>query len=395
MLQGRMKDLLKLAESPRRTIVGLMSGTSVDGIDAAVVDIEGCGFDTKVKLRSFHTMPYSQELENRILEAFEGSAEELCELNFLLGEAFAEASLQAMQAAGLKPSEVDAIASPGQTIFHVDRRAEGVSSTLELGESAVIAERCGCIVVSDFRTRDIAAGGSGAPLVPYVDNILFAKAAKRCALQNIGGISNLTVPGFGEQALIAFDTGPGNVIINEIVKELQDDDYAYDKDGRFSSLGKVDEPLLAELMTHPYLRLAPPKSTGRELFGVEFCRGLVEDYDPYAMIDLLATVVAFTARSIHDAYERFVLPHCKLERVIVSGGGAHNRTLMRFLKDGLGTRDIEVLRWDEVPGLGFSGDAKEAVAFAILANETLSGRCSNVPAATGADHPVIQGKITL
>lgn len=397
MIGKKLQRLIDVAQKPSRKIVGLMSGTSVDGIDAVLVEISGSYTNTKIETIDFLTLPFEQELKDQIHDAFEGDAGFLCELNFVLGEAFSNAAIQVVEKAGLRMSEIDAIASPGQTIFHIDPTQGGVPSTLQLGESSVIAERSGCLVVSDFRTRDIAAGGSGAPLVPYVDFILFSQDKEYLALQNIGGIANVTVlpPRDRPQDLVAFDTGPGNMIIDEIVKELRDDDEALDEGGRFSALGNVDEKLLAKLMDGPYFKVEPPKSTGRELFGIEFCRQLVENYDPKRMIDLLSTVVQFTATSIFQAYDQFILPKYPLEKVIVSGGGVHNKTLMSKLRSLFQSRDIDVLTWNDLPNLGFSGDAKEAVAFAVLANETLQGKESGCPAATGAGHSVVQGKITL
>jgi anhydro-N-acetylmuramic acid kinase len=374
-----------------------MSGTSVDGIDAVLCEISGSYTETKIQTLDFLTLPFDEGLRDNIHQAFEGDAGMLCELNFILGEAFAKAAINVVEKSGLKMTEIDAIASPGQTIFHIDPTQGGVPSTLQLGEASVIAERTGALVVSDFRTRDVAAGGSGAPLVPYVDFILFSQDKDFLALQNIGGIANVTVlpPRHRPQDLVAFDTGPGNMIIDEIVKELRDDDQAVDEGGRFSALGRVDEGLLATLMDSPYFRVEPPKSTGREMFGIEFCRALVEKYDPDRMIDLLATVVQFTASSIFHAYDHFILPKRELHQVIVSGGGMHNKTLMSKLSTLFAQRDVEVLTWSDLPDVGFSGDAKEAVAFAVLANETLQGCPSGCPAATGARYPVVQGKIVL
>lgn len=396
-----IRRLIEVAEKPTRTIVGLMSGTSVDGIDAVLVRVSGQFTNTRVETLKFITVPFTEVVKEQIHDAFEGDPAQLCELNFVLGEAFADAAIKVVRQAGLRLSEVDAIASPGQTVYHIDPTQGGVSSTLQIGESSIIAERTGCIVVSDFRTRDVAAGGSGAPLVPYVDFALFSRNHDSFALQNIGGIANVTFvpPSDNPHGLVAFDTGPGNMIIDEVVKELRDDDHAFDEDGRFSALGNIDQELLKELMSHPYFRLEPPKSTGREMFGQEFCRHLIDNYDPARTLDLLATVVRFTAESIFSAYERFLLPKHSVHRVIVSGGGCHNKTLMKHLKELFAARHIPVLTWDELPNVGidvgFTGDAKEAVAFAVLANETLQGHPSGCPAATGALKSVIQGKITL
>ncbi len=386
-----------IAKKPTRRIVGLMSGTSVDGVDAALCEVSGSYTDTKVKLLAFECLPLEPAVRERIHAAFAGSVQQLCETNFVLGEVFARAAQLACDKAGLPLSELDLVASHGQTVYHIDRSQGGVPSTLQLGEGSVIAERTGAIVVSDFRTRDVAAGGAGAPLVPYVDFCLFARAGQARALQNIGGIANVTVvPGPDEpERVMAFDTGPGNMVIDEVCRELREDENAFDEDGKFSALGEVDRELLARLLAHPYLDLAPPKTTGREVFGVEYSHQLIEEYDPYKLIDLLATAAHFTAESIVRAYRRWVMPRGKLSEVIVSGGGARNTTVIRTMRELLKEDGVPVRTFDELEGVGFPGKAKEAVAFAILANETVQGYASNLPAATGARRPVVLGKISL
>jgi anhydro-N-acetylmuramic acid kinase len=386
-----------VARKPVRRIVGLMSGTSVDGVDAALVEVEGSYTQTRVRLLAFETVPLERSVRERIHACFSGSVRDLCETNFVLGEVFAEAALAVVRRANLPLEELDVVASHGQTVYHLDRSQGGVPSTLQIGEASVIAERTGALVVSDFRTRDVAAGGAGAPLVPYVDFCLFAREGVVRALQNIGGIANVTVvPGPDHpERVLAFDTGPGNMVLDEVARALQEDDGAYDKDGQFSALGEVDAPLLARLLQHPYFELEPPKTTGRELFGVEYSRALIEEYDPYRLIDLMATVARFTAETIVRAYRRFVIPRSALREVIVSGGGAHNKTLMLALSEMLREDGVSVKSLDDVPGVGFPGKAKEAVAFAILANETIQGLPSNLPAATGARRPVVLGKISL
>lgn len=390
----RLEELCRIARLERRTIVGLMSGTSLDGVDAALCRVSGSGRDTRVVCEAFETYPLPADVRGRVLDALEGApAEELCQLGFLLGEVFADAALGVATQAGLPIEAVDVVASHGQTIWHVDRTQGGVPSTLQLGEGAVIAARTGRVVVCDFRPADIAAGGRGAPLVAYVDRCLCAPPGRSVALQNVGGMANVTVvPADPEAPVLAFDTGPGNVLIDEVCRELTEDDEAFDRDGAFSRLGEVDPELLSELLAHDYLGHAPPKTTGREVFGVPFAQGLVARYDRERLIDLLATVVRFVATSIADAYRRFVLPRSGLDEVVVSGGGARNRTLMAALGEelpGLPVRTFDTLE------LGFGSEAKEAVAFAVLANETIQGRPSNEPAATGADRPAVLGKIVL
>ncbi|MCO5168053.1 MAG: anhydro-N-acetylmuramic acid kinase [Planctomycetes bacterium] len=392
---SRIDELAAIARKETRTIVGLMSGTSLDGVDAALVEVSGSGPSTRVALVAFETLPFPPGVRERIEDALEGTVRDACELNFELGEVFADAVRAVAARAGVALEAVDLVASHGQTVFHVDRTM-GRPSTLQVGEPAVIAERTGRIVVADFRTRDIAAGGGGAPLVAYVDHCLLARPGRTVLLQNIGGIANVTVVTPEPERVLAFDTGPGNVLIDEVCRELTGDEAAFDQGGALSALGEPDERLLAELLAHEYLRLAPPKTTGRELFGAEFAQRLVDAYDRDRLIDLLTTLVHFTARSIARAYREHVLPGLtpRPEEVVVSGGGVHNLTLMRVLTEDLARDGLVVRSFDDL-GLGFSAKAKEAVAFAILANETVQGRPSNLPAATGARRAVIQGKLVL
>lgn len=391
---GRLEAV---ARKPVRRIVGLMSGTSVDGVDAALCEVSGSYTESKVKLLAFECLPLAPSVRERIHAAFAGNVQQLCETNFVLGEVFAEAALAACKKAGLPREELDLVASHGQTVYHIDRSQGGVPSTLQLGEGSVIAERTGAIVVSDFRTRDVAAGGAGAPLVPYVDFCLFARPGEARALQNIGGIANVTVvPGPDEpERVLAFDTGPGNMVIDEVCRELREDENAFDEDGKFSALGEVDRDLLARLLAHPYLDLPPPKTTGREVFGVEYSRHLIEEYDPFKLIDLLATAAQLTAESIVRAYRRWVIPRYRLSEVIVSGGGARNATVLGAMREMLAEDKVPVRTFDDLEGIGFPGKAKEAVAFAVLANETIQGFPSNLPTATGARRPVVLGKISL
>ena len=386
-----MRRLISVYEKNVRRVVGLMSGTSVDGIDAALVEIEGAGMGSGVQLLAFRTYPFPADMRDRIHAAFgPGGTKEICELNFLLGEAFAQAVLRIIAEAGLKPKDVDLVGSPGQTIYHIPRSAQGVNSTLQIGEAAVIAERTGIPVVCDFRTRDIAAGGDGAPLVPYADYVLFNEVGRCRALQNIGGIANVTVlPGTLDE-VFAFDTGPGNMVIDHVARAVAADERAFDEDGKLSALGRVDGRLLEKLLGHPYLTLPPPKSTGRELFGRAYGEELVKAHDPLGMLDLLATVVALTADSIWHAYRDFILPRYKVDELIVSGGGVHNATLMARLRDVFAPARIPVRALED---LGLNSDAKEAIAFAILANETIAGNPGNVPSATGALRPAVLGKI--
>lgn len=390
-----VEELLRVARAERRTIVGLMSGTSLDGIDAALVDVAGTGRGTRVRLRAFDTFPFPEGVRARILDTLRGSVRDVCEVNALLGDVFADAAARVCALGGVGLDAVDVIASHGQTVWHVDR-STGTPSTLQIGDGAVIAERTGRTVVCDFRTRDIAAGGAGAPLVAYVDHALVARDGEAVLLQNIGGMANVTVVTPDARDVVAFDTGPGNVLIDEACRALTMDEDAFDEGGALSALGEVDEPLLARLLAHEFFRLPPPKTTGRELFGADFARGLIEAFDHDRLVDLVTTLVHLTARSIGQAVREHVLPRLAVpaRELVVSGGGVHNRTLMAALAADVAGDGLVVRSFDDL-GLGFSADAKEAVAFAVLANETVQGRPSNLPAATGARRPVVLGKLVL
>jgi len=377
-------------------IVGLMSGTSADGIDAVVAKISGSGRGLKARLVAHSHQPFSPKLREQILRVcLHGSVAEICELNFLLGEHFARAALAVIRKAKLKPRDITAIGSHGQTIHHLPNAKN--PSTLQIGEPAVITERTGITTIADFRVRDMAAGGQGAPLVPYADWVLFADAKRPRIVQNIGGIGNLTfLPPRAElKDIIAFDTGPGNMVIDAVVTKLSRGKKTFDLNGQWAARGKASEKLLAGCMTHPFIRRTPPKTTGREEFGEPFVLWFLSKAKRMRLADAdaVATATAFTAASIADAYERFVFPKLTPKSVlklqtILGGGGAKNSTLRKMLGERLGVG--EVLTHDD---FGIPDSAKEALAFAILAHETLRGRPSNVPSATGARRLVVLGKI--
>jgi anhydro-N-acetylmuramic acid kinase len=373
--------------------VGLMSGTSLDGIDAALVEIHGNYTDTSLRLINFINMEMPADIKNEINAACsldESSSELICSLNFKLGYLFSKAAKEVCKSYGFPLEKLDFIASHGQTIFHIPRAHENmVSSTLQIGEPSVIAYETNTTVVSNFRVMDMAAGGQGAPLVPYSDFILYGSRDKNIALQNIGGIGNVTVIPSTRNIddVFAFDTGPGNMIIDDICQKLFG--VKYDDKGSIARKGKVDEAMLKELLNHPFIMQAPPKSTGREEFGVQFTNMLLSNFSGLRKEDILATVTAFTARSIAENYKRFVLQRVSLDEVILSGGGAYNNFLVEQIREEL--RGLKVLIQED---LGYSSDAKEAIAFAVLGNETLNNNFSNVPSATGAKRKVILGNIT-
>ena len=374
-------------------MAGLMSGTSADGVDAAIVDVSRRG----AKVLAFDTFAYAPALRRAVLDlcrAKTARAGDICHLNFVLGEVFAAALIRLAGKEGIALDSIDLIGSHGQTICHLPRARRfarrKIRSTLQIAEASVIAERTGITTVADFRPRDIAAGGEGAPLVPYADHVLFAHKRLSRAIQNIGGIANVTYlpAGCGVGDIVAFDTGPGNMIIDRVAALASRGRRNYDRNGRLAARGRVNESLLDGLMKHTYLLRRPPKSAGREEFGWDFADTLYRRARRKGISprDAVATVTAFTASSIAEAYRRF-LPG-PVEEVILCGGGARNRTLVRMLQQRLQAAKVKMS--DE---FGISADAKEAVSFAILAAATIRGVANNVPAATGAGRPVVLGKI--
>lgn len=393
-----MNELFKIAKKRTKRVVGLMAGTSLDGITAAVVQVTGCGTETKIVLLEHATFPYDPEIRRAILSAStpkSGTVDHVSEMNFVIGELLADAARKITQHAGLKMTEVDLIGSHGQTVYHCpleSRTLWGTPSSLQIGEPSVIAERTGVTTIADFRMRDIAAGGEGAPLVPYVDFILLRSSDKSRVVLNIGGIANLTVlpRDCAVDDVFAFDTGPGNMLIDAVVKEVTHGAQEFDREGGMAAAGVVDTALVNELLTHEYFRTEPPKSTGRELFGSKFLTLFLERATSRGLSgnDLVSTATALTPYSVYDACSRFVFPKVEIDELIISGGGSKNETLVRTMRDCF--RPIPVTYSDDY---GVSSMAKEAIAFAILANETVCGGPSNIPGATGAKRRVILGKI--
>jgi anhydro-N-acetylmuramic acid kinase len=369
-----------------RLCVGLISGTSVDAVEAVLCRIESTGPEVCLTLLAHVSRPFPPELVQRVLAAQD--ARSLCELNFTLGERFAEAALEVMARAGVRPEEVDVIGSHGQTMAHLPPSLSDVPSTLQLGEASVIAERTGVPVVSDFRTRDMAAGGQGAPLVPYLDWVMFRAPGVTRALQNIGGIANVSVVGERLEDTLAFDTGPGNMVLDGLARRMTGGRLQCDLDGSLSRQGQVIPRLLEELLTHPFLDLPPPRSAGREGFGEALVERLWKRYGSRPH-DLMATALAFTVEATALAYERWVLPRFALEAVYVSGGGSRNPVMMERFAARLAPLPVRPL-----DVLGLPEAAKEAVCFALLASEHLSGTPTNVPSATGARRRVVLGKLS-
>jgi anhydro-N-acetylmuramic acid kinase len=375
--------------------VGLMSGTSVDGVDAALVSIEGSGTDTKVELVHYSTTPFPPLVKKKIFDVMsvtESSTPLLSSLHFELGDVYADAVLRVCTEAGIPVEELSFIGSHGQTVYHQPfHTEESVPSTLQIGEPSVIAYRTNTRVVSNFRSMDMAAGGEGAPLVPYTEFLLYRKKDKGRLLQNIGGIGNVTVlpKGCSLQEVFAFDTGPGNMVIDGLCERLFG--LSFDENGEIAAKGTVHKDIAQKWMEweKDFFLKEPPKSTGRELFGEVFVNRILEEFGDLSKEDLIATATYFTALSISDAYEKFVLPKHPINEVIIGGGGSYNGTLLRMMRELLPQLDIHIQE-----DIGYSSDAKEAIAFALLANETLNGNPGNVPGATGANKPVILGSIT-
>ncbi|MHC4548895.1 MAG: anhydro-N-acetylmuramic acid kinase [Planctomycetota bacterium] len=384
-----MKRLLELVEKDPKLVLGLMSGTSADGVDAALVRVHGHGLQSGIAVVAHRTVAYPDRLRDAILGLGAGLVSDLCRLNFVVGEKFAEAAKDLLREAGVDRQQVDLVGSHGQTVYHVPRRPGEVASTLQIGEADVIAERLGVPVVSDFRTRDIAAGGEGAPLSAYVDFLLFRREGPPRALLNLGGIANVTVVREDIEDVFAFDTGPANMPLDATVRILTQGKEHFDPDGAMAAQGRVDENLLHKLLEHPYLNRPLPKTTGREAFGTDFVLPLLRAKGNNRGVDILATLTAFTAHAVRRAFTDFIEPRARVPEIIVSGGGVHNLTLMSHLRR-LFTREKVI----SLAELGFDPDVKEAVIFAVLASETVHGIPDNVPGATGARWPTVLGKIS-
>lgn len=391
----------ELTNKPSRLIIGLMSGTSLDGVDAAIVRVEGKGLQTKVELVGYTAVPYDDKLREKLKELCSvdySDVSKVCGMNFYMADVLAEAAVRAAAEAGLPMDEIDLISSHGQTVWHIPVADEQdwslVRSTLQIGDISVIAKRTGKPVIGDYRTADMAVGGQGAPLVPYADFILFRDEATGRIVQNIGGIGNCAgIPAGGQpEQVIAFDTGPGNMLIDQAVHTLSGGEKSYDAGGEWAAQGTADAAIVAEMMSHPYFAMQPPKTTGRELFGKAYAQQWMERMSRQGLLDadIVATFTAFTAHSIAQSYREFVLPACPASEVIVSGGGAHNRTLLAMLAGLLPGMSVTTS-----DALGISSDAKEAVAFAVFANNFLFGIPNNLPSATGAPVQTIMGKLAL
>jgi anhydro-N-acetylmuramic acid kinase len=382
-------------------LVGLMSGTSLDGIDAAIVRIHGSGLEASVELLHYYSKPYEPELRQRLRDLCseeKSNSAAVCSMNAYLGYQFGAAVLEAVADAGMQIDEVDLVSSHGQTIWHQPVPEQGdpyaVASTLQIGDISVIAKHTGKLTVGDFRPADMAVGGQGAPFAPYGDLILFRHPQRGRLLQNIGGIGNCSaLPAGADPAdVLAFDTGPGNMIMDAVAHMLSEGQLSYDDSGKWAARGNPDQVLLGEMMEHPYFHMEPPKSTGREVFGHNYAVSFLEQARLRKLSDedVMATATAFTARTIADSYVRYVFPRYKIDEVIVTGGGAHNKTLLSMLSELLPEQKVMTSK-----ALGLDDDAKEAVIFALLGNDFMLGVPNNLPAATGADRSTVMGKLAL
>jgi anhydro-N-acetylmuramic acid kinase len=393
-----MKQMMARARAMR--VLGMMSGTSADGIDVALVKISGAPLGIIAKFEGHHHVRFPAVVRAAILRLANGattSTAEISQLNFLLGEAFARAAIEACKSWRVPMRQISLIGSHGQTIFHqgVPARflgARRVASTLQIGEPSIIAERTGVTTIADFRPADMAAGGGGAPLVPFVDYLLYRHQRLGRVALNIGGIANVTVipAGAGSEDVFAFDTGPGNMILDAIVESVTRGRKGYDRDAKIAVSGRTIPALLEHLMRETYLRQKPPKTAGREQFGRAYAEkllALAKSARPRPA-DLVRTATVFTSLSIADAFHRFILPRARVDELIVAGGGVRNPLMMAQLAAAL--PEIRIVPASD---FGIPTDAKEAFAFAVLAYESYQGRTNNLPSATGARHATVMGKL--
>ena len=378
-------------------VAGIMSGTSADGIDVAIVRLMGRGFHTRLRLIEHRHFSYPAPVRRAVLAAMNAqriSVAELSRLNFLLGELYADAALKTARDARIK---LDLIGCHGQTLYHQGAAepylGHKLATTWQTGEGAIVAARTGVPVVSDLRVADMAAGGQGAPLVPYLDYLLYRHARRGRIVQNIGGIGNLSaIPaGAKPEAVVAFDTGPGNMVIDAVTEQLFH--KSYDRDGKIAAEGKVLDEVVREVLRAPYFRKSPPKTAGREQYGREFVRWFVARCKKGGRVrgeDIVATATALTAQSIATAV-KMVARGTSFQDYVVSGGGARNKTLMKMIATELAPFRMKITTTDQH---GLPSEAKEAAAFAVMAYQTWHREPSNVPSATGAKRAAVLGKIS-
>ncbi|MBF0276268.1 MAG: anhydro-N-acetylmuramic acid kinase [SAR324 cluster bacterium] len=398
--QNSISRLFNITRRTKRRILGLMSGTSLDGVDLALTSISSVNQCLVPELERFTTFPFPKALKERIQEQMQpdlSSVDQICALHVELGKFLGRSIAAILKEWDEDPRAIDCIASHGQTLYHFphgrDWEGNRQHSTFQIGDADQIAVQTGIITIADFRMKDIAAGGAGAPLIPYVDYLLFRQSGKPRVLHNLGGISNLTfLPDSNDpQKVIAFDTGPANVLINLAVEQLIDPQLQFDAGGEIAAKGRTDPQLLEELLKHPFFTESPPKSTGREVFGKHYFQEIWETAQNRQMCaeDVVATLTSFTAHSIRHAYENF-LPNDPRTEVYFSGGGIHNNFLMQLIQSLLPHLDIRFSS-----ELGINADAREAISFAVLAYELLSGNPVTLPGITGTQEATALGKISL
>lgn len=394
-----IKNFITTSRKKSKNVIGLMSGTSVDGVDVVLVRLTGNGINTKINQIGFLTYPFPKKMREMILcnaETNGGNVTEICKLNFMISRVYVNAIKSLCRKIKFPLNKIDLIGSHGQTVHHLPKKEKmfgyGTSSTLQIGDPSVIAKLTGVLTIGDFRVGDVALGGEGAPLVPYFDYIIFHSKKVNRALLNIGGISNFTILNKKSKVdeILAFDTGPGNMLIDYLTKRYFDKDY--DKDGRFARKGKLNSNLFEFLKKNDnFIERKPPKSTGREYYGKDFLNKIADKFIMLPNEDVIRTAAMFTAYAVYKNYQKFIAKKTKIDELIVSGGGARNPVIMEYLKKYFG-RTIEV---KNIESLGISSDAKEAICFAVLANETISGNAANIPCVTGASRKTILGKICL
>jgi len=369
--------------------IGLMSGTSLDGIDGALVEISENNYQIIETISVNYTEEERRQLFN-LCSIEKATNKMICSMNMYLGEKFAKTVNDLLKNSQFKAEDISFISSHGQTIYHIPKSNDNkytVVSTLQIGDLSMIAEKTGIGVVGDFRTADMAAGGQGAPLTSFADKVLFYHETKYRAIQNIGGIGNVTyLPAKqSNENIIAFDTGPGNMMIDELVLRMSKGGQSYDENGNIARKGTVDDLLLNELMAEEYIRESPPKTTGREVFGKNFVDKLLQKYNHLSFEDLICTVTEFTAQSISFHYKKYLK---QIDEVIIGGGGSYNGYLIERIQSNL--KDVQVFTHED---FNVSSDFKEALAFVILGHYFLKGETNMIPTATGAKHDVLLGKI--
>jgi anhydro-N-acetylmuramic acid kinase len=390
--------LEEIESKSERLIIGLISGTSADGIDAALVRVLNSGEEAQFEIIRFETLRFSKAVQQKILKAqgaTGATARDVVLLSSYLGELFSHAAKRLCEGAGIGLDAIDLIGLHGQTLYHhpdpVQFPGAKASGSLQICNPAVVAERTGVTVISDFRSRDMAVGGQGAPLVPYLDFALYRHRSRGRIALNIGGIANVTgIPANkGIESVVAFDTGPGNCLIDQAVVRFTQGKRLYDENGEWAKSGTVNREIISSLMAHPYLQKTPPKSLDKEAFGPVFLEDLLKKTSGLSPADWVATLSAFTVQSIAMGVMEHLLQSSNYEELIVCGGGAKNPYLVSELQKAL--PKLLIVHGDEYT---IPAKAKEAVLMAYLANETLVGRPANVPSATGASHPVVLGSIT-